>query len=206
MAEDWLNEQMVRAKDAIAERQRQDDEAEQAAMAFAQRQREDVERAAATEAAKRREKQAADAAARARAAKQVVPVTSTVRTPVPKLVLPKQATPAKSTQKLLLPKASTSTTARSKSPASQRLTVAKPAPARRKSSSSLGSFLKGALQVTNAVLQAENRVLAAQNQAAWGGGGAGGNFALNVQAPSTPTFDMTSFWQPINDAAQDPIQ
>jgi hypothetical protein len=38
---------------------------------------------------------------------------------------------------------------------------------RRKSSSGLGSFLKSALRVTNAVLQAENRVLAAQN-----GGGA----------------------------------
>jgi hypothetical protein len=74
--------------------------------------------------------------------------------------------------------------------------------ARRRSSSQLGmSFLKGALQVTTAVLKAEN----AMNNAG-GGGGGGGNMTFVDVNSGGGGMDMSSFWAPINSAASDPIQ
>lgn len=87
-------------------------------------------------------------------------------------------------------------------PSTSRLAPPAARPAARRHSSSGMSFLKGALQITSAVLKAENRVLANQNNFS-GGGGGGGGF---VDSSGNGGMDMSSFWAPINSAAGDPIQ
>ncbi|KAI1322562.1 hypothetical protein F5Y16DRAFT_386240 [Xylariaceae sp. FL0255] len=80
----------------------------------------------------------------------------------------------------------------------------RPAPARQQAArpkSSGMAFLKGALQITNAVLKAENRMINTAN-----GGGGGGITFNDTSGSSGGGMDMSSFWAPINSAAQDPIQ
>ncbi|KIW05691.1 uncharacterized protein PV09_03553 [Verruconis gallopava] len=71
---------------------------------------------------------------------------------------------------------------------------------RRKSSSGL-AFLNSALKLTNAVLRAENAANGGWNGGGSVGGGGGGGFI-----DTSGTMDMSSFWDPINSAASDPIQ
>lgn len=156
-----------------------------------------VEAEAERERERERKQQAAAAAVAAAARRKTLPNTAT-----PKI------TTTRSSQFLSTPTVKPTTRAPSPSP---RRSLAPPKPQqaqRRKSSSGLNSFLKGALQVTSAVLQAENRALRAQNGGGFGGSG-GGGFNGNTTFVDTSGgggFDMSSFWAPINSAAGDPIQ
>ncbi|KAL9091436.1 MAG: hypothetical protein Q9165_004822 [Trypethelium subeluteriae] len=73
---------------------------------------------------------------------------------------------------------------------------------RKRQSGGLGKMLfKSALNIGTAILKAEATV---NNAGGYGGGGGGANFM--PFDTSSNNFDMSSFWAPINSAAQDPIQ
>ena len=73
----------------------------------------------------------------------------------------------------------------------------------KRQSSGLGKMLfKSALSIGTSILKAEVR---ANNAGGFGGGGGGGADFMNFDTSSS-NFDMSSFWAPINSAAQDPIQ
>jgi len=174
MGEAWADDQIRQAKEWIAEA-----EAEQA--------REE----AAAEAARKKQEEEAAAAARRRAAQ--ASATQLNNRPA-----------TRTTQFLSTP--TTPRIVRAPSPSPRpRVSLAPPQTRqtqRRKSSSGLGSLFKGALQVTNALLNAENQALAAQ---------AGSNVSYNttfvdVNSGGGGSIDMSSFWAPINDAANAPIQ
>ncbi|KAK4949886.1 hypothetical protein LTR10_011728 [Elasticomyces elasticus] len=200
--DDWVQNQKAHIEafnaevEAEAERQREQQAVEAAAAA-----------AAAESARREKERQQAAAAKRKPLPNTSVPkITTTKSAPIVQGTNAPRKSTTSNTQFLAARKPNLTTRAPSPSPRSG-LAPPKPQQAqRRKSSAGLNSFLKGALQVTNAVLQAENRALRAQNGGGFGGGASFNNNNTFVDTSGGGGFDMSSFWAPINSAAGDPIQ
>ena len=178
----WVNEQtqIVIARQAEAEaiiEQEQREEAEATeAEAAAAAQRAAVE----AERSRQRQLAASEAAARQRQA-DAAAKARTLAAQTPRVVRAPSPAPPQTTSRHLAP--------------------ARPTQQRRKSSSGLGTALLG---FGKAVLNAE--VAANRNNGGFGGGGGGMVSNNNFVGGNGGGMDMSSFWSPINDAANDPIQ
>ena len=164
---------------------------EQIATAKAHKAEEEAEAERQQQAVEAERKRKADEAARAAAAAQRTRLASTQGAQL-------KVTPAPASKLRGLSPAPPRTS-------SSHLAPAPPKPAqRRKSSSGLGSAL---LSLGKVVLKAEVSAMNAANNANNGGfgGGGGGGFS-NFSSNDNSAMNMNSFWQPINDAASDPIQ
>jgi hypothetical protein len=167
IGQEWLKDQLRQAKDVVAEAERRVTEVQAAAARIAAPK-------------KKQEEEQAAAMRRKPVLLTVTPATTRASTGQSK---------SNNTANNLNVSSRTTSRVQAASPTPPRSTNLAPPPQRqaqrRQSTSHLGSFLRGQLQVTNAVLQAENN---ANYYSGGGGDGGGGNFNfVNVTDTSSST-------------------